>query len=410
VLLVFAFHAHAFAGAPEVWVLGVVPVTPWLNRGFLGVQLFFVLSGFLLMLPWAKAYYYRNSPSSIRDFLRRRLLRILPAYYLHLAVLFLALVPVVHSYEFLLSPEGRWNIFAHLSFTQFFFPSTATGAGINGALWTLSIEAQFYLLLPLVARLFLGKRLLIGLALALTLSMLWRYLSSHQLLDTALQLSSNHHPIFYEPTTGTAQELTPFLAQMFLLNQFPSQAFHFAMGMAMASLYARLGAAGCTTSLEGAGGAIFAGLSALSFLYVAGSFPLLDPASWSSGLWYGLNAIADALLVFTSCYPNPISLRVLGNPLLRVVGIMSYGIYLWHVPVCFLINRYLVRPGMDPRNAFYENIVAAGLISLTMAYFSYLYVEKPFLYRRYSRGLGGRTRWLSTNLGYLRSAHADRGD
>jgi peptidoglycan/LPS O-acetylase OafA/YrhL len=228
VLLVFTFHAHAFAGGSDLSVFGVINLTPWLDRGFLGAQLFFVVSGFLLTLPWARAYYYRGNPISIRRFLRRRLLRIVPAYYVHLAVLFLALVPVVHSYDFLLSPEGGWNVLAHLSFAQFFLPSTATGVGINGALWTLSIEAQFYLVLPLMAGLFLGRRMLIGLALALVVLMLWRYLASHQLLQFALRSFADSHATFYEPTTRTPEGFSPFLVQMFLLNQFPAQVFHFA--------------------------------------------------------------------------------------------------------------------------------------------------------------------------------------
>jgi peptidoglycan/LPS O-acetylase OafA/YrhL len=409
VLLVFAFHAHAFAGAPDLSVFGGVHLTPWLSRGFLGAQLFFVLSGFLLMLPWAKAHYYQKRSPSIGDFLGRRLLRIVPAYYVHLAVLFLTLVPAVHSYHFLLSPDGRWNILAHLSLTQFLFPSTATGAGINGALWTLSIEAQFYLLLPLVARLFLGRRWLIGLLLALTVSMLWRYLSAHQLLNIALQLGLSSHATFYEPTTGAAAEFTPFLTQMFLMNQFPAQAFHFAVGMAAASFYIRTRASGRLTAMGGLSGTAFAGLSALSVLYVAGAFPLLDPASWSSGLWYVLDAVADGFLVLASAYPNPIS-AVLGHPVLRAVGITSYGIYLWHVPVCFLVSHYFIPPGIDPVDAFYAIVAAGGIISLAIACLSYLYVERPFLDRRRLPRRERRNYRLSTGPGHTQSAPAGGGD
>lgn len=387
VSLVVAFHAHAYAGEPYVAPFGVFDLTPWLDSGYLGVDLFFVLSGFLLMLPWAKSHYNGRESPSVAQYFKRRIYRIVPAYYLHLAVLFLAVAPVVHSYGFLTSEDGYLNILAHLSFTQFFFPSTATGAGINGALWTLSIEAQFYLLLPFVARFFVGRRLWWGLLVALLISEIWRYISSHQLLDVTTQIISNNHSLFYDPSTATPDQYQPFLVQMFLSNQFPSQAFHFAIGMMTASLYMRTQLGGRSRDrMIGSGGSVLAMLSVSAFFYTAWLLAQFDLwFSYDRYIWYIFDALVCASLVWTASHPSLFSRKVLGNFLVRLIGLTSYSVYLWHVPICFFVQRYLTPSYAEAGTAFYYLVAVGGLLSLMVGCLSYFFVERPFLCRRAPR-------------------------
>ena len=128
-------------------VLGLISPTSWLVRfGWMGVDLFFVLSGFLiagqLLRPWA-----RGERPSLPRFFARRLLRTLPAYWVVLAIYLL--VPVLRE-----TPHLQ-PVWVFLSFTQNLMLGHAPNAFSHA--WSLSVEEQFYLALPL-ALLALGVR------------------------------------------------------------------------------------------------------------------------------------------------------------------------------------------------------------------------------------------------------------
>ena len=112
--------------------------------GDTGVTLFFLLSGFLLFLPYAKALLFENASwPSMRLFYLRRVLRILPAYYVTLFLIILLYHP-----EYL-----HFNHLPALGFflTLFMDSTSLTYKQINGPFWSLAVEWQFYLLLPLLA-------------------------------------------------------------------------------------------------------------------------------------------------------------------------------------------------------------------------------------------------------------------
>ncbi|HEX5546708.1 MAG TPA: acyltransferase family protein, partial [Ktedonobacterales bacterium] len=108
-----------------------------------GVHLFFVLSGFLLFLPYARAMLDGQRLPSTRRFYRRRALRILPAYWVCLAIM-VALKFYVRHVPFSLGDVTAHIFLIHDSFPQF-------NRDYDGPFWTLAVEAQFYLLLPLLA-------------------------------------------------------------------------------------------------------------------------------------------------------------------------------------------------------------------------------------------------------------------
>jgi peptidoglycan/LPS O-acetylase OafA/YrhL len=115
----------------------------FLNFGKHGVTLFFVLSSFLLFLPFARALLFEKTWPSIRQFYIRRVLRILPAYYLSL------ILSVLFLQRQYLQPQ-HWKELA-LFFTFLMDSSQATFKQLNAPFWTLAVEWQYYLLLPLLA-------------------------------------------------------------------------------------------------------------------------------------------------------------------------------------------------------------------------------------------------------------------
>src|SRR3954462_6714783 len=118
--------------------------TNWLGgytaRMDFGVAIFFLLSGFLLYRPFVAARYEGRPPIRIRDFARRRVLRIVPAYWV--ALVLLALWPGLVAFW-----GGPW--WRSFTFTQIYW-GDSTVQGIFPA-WTLCIEISFYLALPFLA-------------------------------------------------------------------------------------------------------------------------------------------------------------------------------------------------------------------------------------------------------------------
>jgi peptidoglycan/LPS O-acetylase OafA/YrhL len=148
----------------------------------------------------------------------------------HLAVLFGALLPVIGGAALIRSDlyVVGWNVVAHGFFMQQSTPLTAPSLGLNGALWTLTIEVQFYALLPLVAPFFTHRpaaALLAGMVAAIA----WRVGAAHSL----------------GPVVGAVQWLGQHWAwsdaavRAFLAPQLPAYLGHFALGMTLGALWLR---------------------------------------------------------------------------------------------------------------------------------------------------------------------------
>ena len=198
VLLVVLFHYVVVreAGASDPWIAAMAawePANRAVHHGNLGVDHFFGISGFLLALPWfVRAREGRPAPSAAA-FYRRRWWRIAPAYYLQLAALFLAVLPLLHGWSYWRSDLYVYalNAAAHGLFLHNLAPLTSASMGVNGALWTLGVEAQFYLLLPLVAPLFV-RRPAAMLAAAMAIALAWRLFAGSDFLRAQLPAYLGH--------------------------------------------------------------------------------------------------------------------------------------------------------------------------------------------------------------------------
>jgi acetyltransferase len=142
-LSVLAFHCWLYA-RPTPSMTVTSPAGHLWVQGRLGLVLFFVLSGFLLYGPWVRAARRRERLPDLRSYLAKRAARILPAYYVALAGSIILLWLAAGTPGVRLPPAGTLPLFA--VFAQNLDPRTVMT--LDPPMWTLSIEVAFYLLLP----------------------------------------------------------------------------------------------------------------------------------------------------------------------------------------------------------------------------------------------------------------------
>ena len=143
ILMVVAYHGtEAFAPTGA----GLLPVGPWdlatpIYSGWMGVNLFFVLSGFLITYHLLRRWTRVPDGAGLRTYLVKRWLRIVPTYYVVLAIAAAGVVPHHPIDTNLLSLQVAW----HALFLQDYLPSS-----ILGPFWSLGVEEKFYLAMPVV--------------------------------------------------------------------------------------------------------------------------------------------------------------------------------------------------------------------------------------------------------------------
>jgi peptidoglycan/LPS O-acetylase OafA/YrhL len=134
-------YAQWFAAADQSWL--VIPA----YCGHFGVNLFFVISGFILALPFAKRAFNQQAAPNLKSYYLRRVTRIEPPYLLSLIVIFF-----IHWRQWGVGPQVIPNLAASLFYSHGFVYGRESA--INGVAWSLEIEIQFYLLTPLLVLMF----------------------------------------------------------------------------------------------------------------------------------------------------------------------------------------------------------------------------------------------------------------
>lgn len=373
-LLIAVFHTW-FWGAPAP--LDGAGVRALVAAGHLAVDYFFVLSGFVLFLPVVRN---RGAFGDVRAYAARRAVRILPAYYAALIVQAFVLLP-------LLTGESVWSggalvvLGLHFFFLSYEVPSWwmrhfgysggMVGFGINGAFWSLTVEACYYVALPLIAVRY-ARRPLFGLLVGLVVALAWRWLAYH--------LPSLGESVGAQGVAGGSLPR--------LVRQLPGYAGHFALGMTAAYVFATLHAKASRARAHGDGGtALTPRISAVVALVgLAGVVlaMLLAGADQSDGpltryCWDIAAAFAFALLLTGVALAPPGLQWPLSNPVARWLGDVSYGMYLWHTPLILAIAHAL-RVARPASNADFVRLLALALPATVAAgWLSRRLIESPAL-------------------------------
>ncbi len=160
VFSVLAFHLWQQSWlTPTFSVFGEhISLYSYLRTGYLWVDGMLLLSSFLLFLPLARSKAGGRAALVQPGFFKRRFVRIMPTYLLHLVVVFFVVALPQRRYATFV--HGLLDWLAHLSFTHPLFAFSNMHTPLNGALWTIGVEVQFYLLFPFLSRAFLKMPLL----------------------------------------------------------------------------------------------------------------------------------------------------------------------------------------------------------------------------------------------------------
>jgi peptidoglycan/LPS O-acetylase OafA/YrhL len=301
-LSVLAAHLVMLAGTPiPTWY----PLA-WFRIGFLGVDLFFAISGAVILFSLSSLM-RRYGANFRRVFLGRRLARVVPLYLLTGTAFVLFAKP-----EILQRADALQVVLAHLFFVQNLFP-WAHGA-INGPSWTLAVEMQFYLLIlligPWLLRLPLWGLAMLGFGVALAWrTAVWWHLARMPDADTNL--------VFIAST------------------QLPGVLDEFVAGMVALRWVRQREASGRLSTP-----AFALGLSLLALLAWCGAIAwmhrhALDYWTHPASVIALRSALALAVGVSVAAalsWPAPKR----GMAALRLSGDLSYGLYLWHMGVLLL--------------------------------------------------------------------------
>lgn len=333
--------------------------------GWVGVQLFFVLSGFLItnILLGMKEKF--SAGDYFKKFYGRRFLRIFPLYYFYLMLMFLVTTVLLsYGYRINYMKLFQGQIPYGLAYIYNFFNASSAYTGesrLIGHLWSLSVEEQFYIFWPLI--LFLApkknlKRLLLAAVMIGPLFRLGITALFHFGLDS----------MFYS-NMGVVIYVLPFsqidafvLGAMITQFEFPKARLQFFL------LLAFLPIVGLATQYYSTGSLDM--YSALGFL-----FPLSKDLKQVWGYFY-LNYLF-ALLIYL-VVKEKMFLRLFETKVMRYLGKISYGLYVYHYAVIWFVMRIrdlgIQEPLAKPLTFIISAILVYGIASL-----SYKYIEKPIL-------------------------------
>ncbi|MFB3886806.1 MAG: acyltransferase family protein [Thermodesulfobacteriota bacterium] len=318
---------------------------PLVPGGFFGVDVFFVLSGFLitslLLEEWS-----RQGSISLKAFYIRRALRLMPAL--------LVVVLITGSFALFLlkgrrAVETYQGIWLTLSYASNWFYAFTLFSANNplGITWSLAIEEQFYLTWPLLLALFLRFRLghrwiLYGLTLLIVLISLHRKILVAQ--------GGSIFRLYYASDTRADTLLIGCLAGILISWNLLPYDTRFKVFMKSS-----------------------AALAVIFLAYLVGISSWTDLMLYQHG-GYTLVALSIALiLTVVIIWPPKFVLLVLKFAPLVWIGRISYGLYLWHWPVRWFIYQKKAMPSSGAQ------LVTAIVLSLSLTALSYYFIEKPFL-------------------------------
>lgn len=382
ILMVIIFHINRVTG-DNLWDRMANPLASSISTaGGTGVTLFFVLSGFLLFMPFAKALLFKTSWPLGRVFYLRRALRIIPGYYVSLFLIILFQHP-----EYL----HRDHLKGLVLFLTFFMDSSrSTFRQLNGPFWTLATEWQFYMLLPLIA---------LGIALLVKRVPVQRRLQGVMLCILGVIAGGlcvrfwGLYFLYHPSVTFLVPRGVLNVALFFSFGITGKYTEDFAVGMlvSLCYIYAQQLSAESrfvqrwqrlSPWLWGGGILLLVFTYMWHFNHEMHGWPflngLLPVYDWLSEMLmaFGYGACIAAILYGSKALKRPFEW-----PVLRWGGLISYSLYMWHLPLLILfMSRVLpLFHGLNRYTTYGLFWLWALMVVFPFAFLSFILVEKPWM-------------------------------
>ncbi|GAB0257078.1 acyltransferase family protein [Staphylococcus pseudintermedius] len=321
----------------------------WLSGGFLGVDTFFVISGYLIT-SLLLTEYHNTGKIELMSFWLRRVKRLIPAVlFLVMGVIVLSLIFMpteiqkvrADSIAAIFYVSNWWYIMQNVDYFEQFAVQPLKH------LWSLAIEEQFYLVFPIV--------------LLSLLSFIRRLKSIRIIFLILLVISMIAMMVLYVPNEnvarvyfGTDTRIQTLLMGVLLALVWPPFQLKAKVNRQMRTMIDTAGVVG------------------LAILFICFKFV----SETNSILYYGgffLISTVTLLVIASSVHPSGYFAKFLGNKVFTFIGSRSYSLYLWHYPIIVLIHHQFVQ-GQIPPLVYVVEI----LLIVLMAEFSYKFIEQPF--------------------------------
>ncbi|MBM0349792.1 acyltransferase family protein [Staphylococcus pseudintermedius] len=321
----------------------------WLSGGFLGVDTFFVISGYLIT-SLLLTEYHNTGKIELMSFWLRRVKRLIPAVlFLVMGVIVLSLIFMpteiqkvrADSIAAIFYVSNWWYIMQNVDYFEQFAVQPLKH------LWSLAIEEQFYLVFPIVLLSLLSfirrlKSIRIIFLILLVISMI--------AMMVLYVTNENVARVYF----GTDTRIQTLLMGVLLALVWPPFQLKAKVNRQMRTMIDTAGVVG------------------LAILFICFKFV----SETNSILYYGgffLISTVTLLVIASSVHPSGYFAKFLGNKVFTFIGSRSYSLYLWHYPIIVLIHHQFVQ-GQIPPLVYVVEI----LLMVLMAEFSYKFIEQPF--------------------------------
>jgi peptidoglycan/LPS O-acetylase OafA/YrhL len=327
---------RAIAILPVIWLHSGLP---YITGGFLGVDVFFVISGFLITSILLKEFAAGNF--SLVEFYGRRSRRILPALFVVIIVTSI-IVPLVSDNPKFIGDYGSSVLSTIFFGSNIYFWQTSGYFGTESELspmlhtWSLAVEEQYYIFFPLLIMVLFsfGKKVIVS-----TLTFI-----------AIVSLLISEWGAINSP-----------MGNFYLL---PSRAWELMAGALAATMY-------CNHYLVKTRTRFSSYLSGIGILFILISYFLFTPSTLHPTSLTILPVLGAVLVLLFSEQDNFVG-KILSIKFLSMVGLISYSLYLWHQPVLALMKKsYSIH--LTPTQIFISII-----LTFSLSYISWKYVENPF--------------------------------
>lgn len=342
ILYIMLYHCYVLSGQP--WQSHTAIHTLLTLGGEVGVTLFFLLSGYGIYLSLSSSE-ARGCLPGWRAFMKKRCIRIMPQYYVCITVL------LIFMSTQMFSNEGLRHILAYYTFTENFSP--VTHGSINGALWTMGVIFQFYLIAPFLYKA-VRKNWLVSAIVSIVFTVICRFAVVRYLHNSGI--SDNSVYFVYERQVFSALD-------------------NFVLGMAAAAFWKQVGDRMQDYRLKlGLPVSIASTALILVWIFYYHSHGLYGTAPSGYPAHSILAVLFSILLVGFSLLPE-MDFRFL-RPLYFVAR-NQYGIYLWHMPIIMILQANAPWFNTMSQQRFWLFLPCMVVITCVFGYFATRFIDHP---------------------------------